>query len=80
MDDNLPSSSAEAVPPAHLICPICLRPFTDPVALPAPCAHEFCRRCIAAWLPTNATCPLDRHPVPPAPRDGLAVAAAAVSD
>ena len=80
MDDNLPSSSAEAVPPAHLICPICLRPFTDPVALPAPCAHEFCRRCIAAWLPTNATCPLDRNPVPPAPRDGLAVAAAAVSD
>jgi hypothetical protein len=47
-----------------LQCSICLRePSVDPVVLD--CAHEFCVRCIYAWVRITPRCPLCRASIPP---------------
>lgn len=32
----------------HLMCPVCLSDFNDPVSLP--CQHVFCKHCITSYL------------------------------
>ncbi|KAJ3113513.1 hypothetical protein HK100_001960 [Physocladia obscura] len=46
---------------ANLQCAVCSDGLDEPRKL-AGCGHYFCRSCIEAWLRTNATCPIDRHP------------------
>ncbi|XP_041961957.1 tripartite motif containing 109 isoform X2 [Alosa sapidissima] len=47
----------------HLLCPVCLSEFSDPVSLR--CQHTFCRECIKAHLATSGgsgQCPECRQP------------------
>lgn len=52
---------AEAFFADHLKCSICLDVFSGP-CLMVPCSHEFCERCIGAYLHQTkaASCPLCR--------------------
>ncbi|XP_052003252.1 zinc-binding protein A33 [Xyrauchen texanus] len=36
----------------HLMCPVCMSDFSDPVSLP--CEHTFCRQCIKSYLESSA--------------------------
>ncbi|XP_051574878.1 zinc-binding protein A33 [Myxocyprinus asiaticus] len=36
----------------HLMCPVCMSDFSDPVSLP--CEHTFCRQCITSYLESSS--------------------------
>ncbi|KAJ0065055.1 hypothetical protein NL108_002094 [Boleophthalmus pectinirostris] len=41
----------------HLLCPICLEVFKDPIS--TPCGHNFCKNCISKhWDNNDLSCPL----------------------
>ncbi len=41
-------------------CSVCLELFNQPTSLP--CRHTYCRPCILAIVPRQATCPMCRAP------------------
>lgn len=44
-----------------VVCSVCLEELVEgDSVLDLPCRHLFHRRCLATWLRTKTTCPLDR--------------------
>ena len=54
-------ASALAAVEAELSCPLCMRVFFDPLALP--CGHTIDRACLRRALQLHAHCPLCRAPL-----------------
>ncbi|KAI1305383.1 E3 ubiquitin-protein ligase NRDP1 [Halotydeus destructor] len=44
----------------ELKCPICCGVLEDPVQ-GSRCEHAYCRKCIAEWMKTSESCPVDRQ-------------------
>uniref|UniRef100_A0A3B5MVS1 G protein-coupled receptor 156 n=1 Tax=Xiphophorus couchianus TaxID=32473 RepID=A0A3B5MVS1_9TELE len=55
------ATAASILSKEHLLCPICLDVFNQPVS--TPCGHNFCRDCIQRyWQSTNPPqCPMCKH-------------------
>uniref|UniRef100_A0A3B5MVR3 G protein-coupled receptor 156 n=1 Tax=Xiphophorus couchianus TaxID=32473 RepID=A0A3B5MVR3_9TELE len=58
---NLKYAESLILSKEHLLCPICLDVFNQPVS--TPCGHNFCRDCIQRyWQSTNPPqCPMCKH-------------------